>query len=130
MKRIICFIVLFVAIYAAFAAAYVREGRGVYREDLEQSLCYALDESFEELKVKMKDEDHLGSDVSNNEFLAMILQKMIDRKQADVDMRVDVVSLDVKKGFVDIQVHESLPNLPDCINDISIRKTVLLDRRV
>lgn len=105
--------------------------KACYKQELEEALSLSVSQTLKEV---MEQESYGIED--RNQFIAAFLQAMIVRTNSDADMTVSVISADMEKGMLDIEVkvvkEEKNAPLSKEIrqqgNEIIVRRTVIFDR--
>lgn len=105
--------------------------KACYKQELEEALSLSVSQTLKEV---MEQESYGIED--RNQFIAAFLQAMIVRTNSDADMTVSVISADMEKGMLDIEVkvvqEEKNALLSKEIrqqgNEIVVRRTVIFDR--
>lgn len=73
--------------------------KACYKQELEEALSLSVSQTLKEV---MEQESYGIED--RNQFIAAFLQAMIVRTNSDADMTVSVISADMEKGMLDIEV--------------------------
>ena len=105
--------------------------KACYKQELEEALSLSVSQTLKEV---MEQESYGIED--RNQFIAAFLQAMIVRTNSDADMTVSVISADMEKGMLDIEVKvvQEEKNTPlskeirQQGNEIIVRRTVIFDR--
>ncbi len=105
--------------------------KACYEQELEEALSLSVSQTLKEV---MEQESYGIED--RNQFIAAFLQALIVRTNSDADMTVSVISADMEKGMLDIEVkvvqEEKNALLSKGIrqkgNEIVVRRTVIFDR--
>ncbi len=105
--------------------------KACYKQELEEALSLSVSQTLKEV---MEQESYGIED--RNQFIAAFLQAMIVRTNSDADMTVSVISADMEKGMLDIEVKvvQEEKNAPlskeirQQGNEIIVRRTVIFDR--
>lgn len=74
-----------------------------YKQELEEALSVSVSQTLKEV---MEQESYGIED--RNQFIAAFLQALIVRTNSDADMTVSVISADMEKGILDIEVRERI----------------------
>ncbi len=105
--------------------------KACYEQELEEALSLSVSQTLKEV---MEQESYGIED--RNQFIAAFLQALIVRTNSDAEMTVSVISADVEKGMLDIEVRV-LPEEENALlskgirqkgNEIVVRRTVIFDR--
>ncbi|MCI9418559.1 MAG: hypothetical protein HFG32_00880 [Eubacterium sp.] len=105
--------------------------KACYEQELEEALSLSVSQTLKEV---MEQESYGIED--RNQFIAAFLQALIVRTNSDADMTVSVISADMEKGMLDIEVkvvqEEKNALLSKGIrqkgNEIVVRRTVIFNR--
>lgn len=100
---------------------------GCYQE-LEEALSVSVSQTLRE--VMEQDSFGIGN---REEFMAAFLQALVVRTNSDADMMVSVITADMEKGLLDIEVRERPVGrdqaiLPGEDREIVVRRTVIFER--
>lgn len=88
-----------------------------YKQELEEALSVSVSQTLKEV---MEQESYGIED--RNQFIAAFLQALIVRTNSDTDMTVSVISADMEKGILDIEVRERIRDV-----DMGNRETGQMD---
>ena len=77
-----------------------------YKQELEEALSLSVSQTLKEV---MEQESYGIED--RNQFIAAFLQALVMRTNSDADMTVSVISADMEKGMLDIEVKERIMDL-------------------
>ena len=77
-----------------------------YKQELEEALSLSVSQTLKEV---MEQESYGIED--RNKFIAAFLQALVMRTNSDADMTVSVISADMEKGMLDIEVKERIMDL-------------------
>lgn len=77
-----------------------------YKQELEEALSLSVSQTLKEV---MEQESYGIED--RNQFIAAFLQALVMRMNSDADMTVSVISADMEKGMLDIEVKERIMDL-------------------
>lgn len=79
--------------------------RASCKQELEEALSLSVSQTVKEVM------EQKGYGIENrNEFIAAFLQALILRTNSEADMTVSVITADMEKGLLDIEVKEYLPD--------------------
>lgn len=123
MKSVIVSSVCISAILLVLAIHTVIDGKSAALQELEDSLAVSVSQTMKEV---MEQESYGIQD--KNEFIASFLQALVMRTNSDVDMTVYVISADIERGLLDIEVKERFNFLNMGEQEISLRRTVIFER--
>lgn len=125
MKSVIISSVCISAILFVLAIQSVINAKSVCEQELEDSLSVAVSQTMKEVM----EQEHYGIE-NRNEWIAAFLQSMIIRTNSKTDLTVYVLCADEKKGIMDIEVEETFCLLNVIRKKISVRKTVIFEKKV
>ena len=114
----ICCILFAVMIQSAINSKSIREAE--LRDGLGTAISQTMREVMEQDGVGICDEETLISS-----FIQCLLMKV----SSDVDLKVSILSLDMKKGWMDVQVQAGYCDLNQKKKSITLRKTVIFDEK-
>lgn len=77
-----------------------------YKQELEEALSLSVSQTLKEV---MEQESYGIED--RNQFIAAFLQALVMKTNSDADMTVSVISADMEKGMLDIEVKERIMDL-------------------
>lgn len=123
MKSVIVSSICVSAILFVLAIHSTIDGQTSYVQELEESLALSVSQTMREVM----EQESFGIE-NKNEFIAAFLQALVLRSNSDVDMTVNVISADMEKGILDIEVKERVELLDACIQEIAVRRTVIFER--
>lgn len=123
MKQVIISAVCVSAILSVLAIQSVVDGKASYIQELEDALSVSVSQTMKEVM----EQESFGIE-NRNEFVAAFLQALVMRTNSDVDMTVYIISADVERGLLDIEVKERFNFLNMGEQEISIRRTVIFER--
>lgn len=123
MKQVIRSAVCVSAILSVLAIQSVVDGKASYVQELEDALSVSVSQTMREVM----EQDSFGIE-DRNEFVAAFLQALVMRTNSDVDMTVCVISADLERGLLDIEVKERFNFLNMGEQEIALRRTVILER--
>lgn len=92
------------------------------QNELEDSLSVAIEQSLENLKTKQN-----YSIANTDEFVADFIQNLIVSIESDSDIKVEILNVDFEKGLLDVNVVETFIQPNGSKNNVSCRKTVILE---
>lgn len=122
MKSMIISSVCINAVLFVLTIHTIIDGKTAYMQELEDSLAVSVSQTMKEVM----EQDSYGIE-NRNQFIAAFLQAMIVRTNSDVDMTVNVISLDIEKGLMDVEVREKVM-LGRVGEEISVRRTVIFEK--
>ncbi len=125
MKSVIVSSVCVSAVLFVLAIHTAIDGRTSYVQELEESLALSVSQTMREVM----EQESYGIE-NRNEFIAAFLQALVLRSNSDVDMTVNVISADMEKGILDIEVKEKVELLNACRQEIVVRRTVIFEREL
>lgn len=123
MKQVIISAVCVSAILSVLAIQSVVDGKASYIQELEDALSVSVSQTMKEVM----EQESFGIE-NRNEFVAAFLQALVMRTNSDVDMTVYVISADIERGLLDIEVKERFNFLNLGEQEISLRRTVIFER--
>lgn len=123
MKQVIISAVCVSAILSVLAIQSVVDGKASYIQELEDALSVSVSQTMKEVM----EQESFGIE-NRNEFVAAFLQALVIRTNSDVDMTVYVISADIERGLLDIEVKERFNFLNMGEQEISLRRTVIFER--
>ncbi len=123
MKQVIISAVCVSAILSVLAIQSVVDGKALYIQELEDALSVSVSQTMKEVM----EQESFGIE-NRNEFVAAFLQALVMRTNSDVDMTVYVISADIERGLLDIEVKERFNFLNMGEQEISLRRTVIFER--
>ncbi|MCM1246134.1 MAG: hypothetical protein NC293_10890 [Roseburia sp.] len=123
MKQVIRSAVCVSAILSVLAIQSVIDGKASYVQELEDALSVSVSQTMREVM----EQDSFGIE-DRNEFVAAFLQALVMRTNSDVDMTVCVISADLERGLLDIEVKERFNFLNMGEQEIALRRTVIFER--
>ena len=92
------------------------------QNELEDSLSAAVEQTLENLKIKKN-----YSIDNTDEFIADFLENLLVSIESDSDIKVEILSVDIEKGLLDVCVTETYRQPNGSMKDIRCRKTVILE---
>ncbi len=92
------------------------------QNELEDSLSAAVEQSLENLKIKKN-----YSIDNTDEFVADFLENLLVSIESDSDVKVEILSVDIEKGLLDVCVTETYRQPNGTKKNISCRKTIILE---
>ena len=101
MKSVILSSICVSAVLLVLAVQSEINGMACYTQELEEALSIAVSQTLKE--VMEQDRFGIGD---RNEFIAAFLQALVVRTNSDADMTVSVISADMERGLLDIDVKE------------------------
>lgn len=122
MKSVILSSVCISAVLFVLAIQSVIDGKTSYKQELEDSLAVSVSQTVREVM----EQESFGIE-NRNEFIAAFLQALVLRTNSDVDMTVNVISTDLEKGLMDIEVREKVSFLNVSEQEIAVRRTVIFE---
>ncbi len=125
MKSVIVSSICVSAVLFVLAIHTAIDGRTSYVQELEESLALSVSQTMREVM----EQESYGIE-NRNEFIAAFLQALVLRSNSDVDMTVNVISADMEKGILDIEVKEKVELLNACRQEIVVRRTVIFEREL
>lgn len=123
MKQVIISAVCVSAILSVLAIQSVIDGKASYVQELEDALSVSVSQTMKEVM----EQESFGIE-NRNEFIAAFLQALVMRTNSDVDMTVCVISADIERGLLDVEVKERFNFLNMGEQEISLRRTVIFQR--
>lgn len=123
MKQVIISAVCVSAILSVLAIQSVIDGKASYVQELEDSLSVSVSQTMKEVM----EQESFGIE-NRNEFIAAFLQALVMRTNSDVDMTVCVISADIERGLLDVEIKERVNFLNMGEQEISLRRTVIFQR--
>lgn len=124
MKSVIVSSVCISAILLVLAIHTVINGKAATLQELEDSLAVSVSQTMKEVM----EQESYGIQ-NKNEFIASFLQALVMRTNSDVDMTVNVISADMERGLMDIEVTEKISFLNMEEKEIKVRRTVIFERK-
>lgn len=122
MKSVILSSVCISAVLFVLAIQSVIDGKTSYKQELEDSLAVSVSQTVREVM----EQESFGIE-NRNEFIAAFLQALVLRTNSDVDMTVNVISTDLEKGLMDIEIREKVSFLNVSEQEIAVRRTVIFE---
>lgn len=95
------------------------------QNELEDSLSIAVEQSLENLKLNKS-----YSINNTDEFVADFLENLLVSIESDSDVTVEILSVDIEKGLLDVNVIETYKQPNGSVKSISCRKTVIMEEYV
>lgn len=92
-----------------------------YKQELEEALSMSVSQTLKEV---MEQESYGIED--RNQFIAAFLQALIVRTNSDADMTVSVISADMEKGILDIEVRERIRDVDEREGEVRQRENGIL----
>ncbi len=123
MKQVIISAVCVSAILSVLAIQSVIDGKASYVQELEDALSVSVSQTMKEVM----EQESFGIE-NRNEFIAAFLQALVMRTNSDVDMTVCVISADIERGLLDVEIKERFKFLNMGEQEISLRRTVIFQR--
>lgn len=123
MKSVIISSVCISAVLFVLAIQSIIDGKTSYTQELEDSLAVSVSQTMKEVM----EQESYGIQ-NKNEFIAAFLQALIMRTNSDVDMTVNVISVDMENGLLDIEVKEKVSILNIYEKEIAVRRTVIFEQ--
>lgn len=123
MKSVIVSSICVSSVLFVMAIHSVVDGQAAYVQELEDSLAVSISQTMKEVM----EQESYGIE-NRNEFIAAFLQALVLRSNSDVDMTVNVISADMEKGILDIEVKEKVELLNVYSREIAVRRTVILEK--
>lgn len=129
MKSVILSSICVSAVLLVLAIQSEINGMAYYTQELEEALSIAVSQTLKEVM----EQDQFGIS-DRNEFIAAFLQALVVRTNSDVDMTVSVISADMERGLLDIEVKERLSGEKESVllgedREISVRRTVIFEKK-
>lgn len=122
MKTVIISCVLVFLLIITSLILFTVYGQNTRQNELEDSLSIAVEQSLENLKINK------SYSVNNTEeFIADFLENLLISIESDSDIKVEILSVDVEKGLLDVNVIETFSQPNGSTKSISCRKTVILE---
>lgn len=105
--------------------------RASCKQELEEALSLSVSQTVKEVM----EQKSYGIE-NRNEFIAAFLQALILRTNSEVDLTVSVITADMEKGLLDIEVKECLPDIGISgrgieskeLCEIVVRRTVIFEK--
>lgn len=129
MKSIILCAICISSVLLVLAVQSGQNSMTCYKQELEEALSIAVSQTLKEVF----EQDSFGIE-NRNQFVAAFLQALIVRTNSDADMEVCILTADVERGLLDIEVKEKLPEGQSSVllakdREIIVRRTVVFDQR-
>ena len=129
MKSVILSSICVSAVLLVLAVQSEINGMACHTQELEEALSIAVSQTLKE--VMEQDRFGIGD---RNEFIAAFLQALVVRTNSDADMTVSVISADMERGLLDIEVKERLSGEKESVllgedREISVRRTVIFEKK-
>lgn len=129
MKSIILCAICISSVLIVLAVQSGQNSMTCYKQELEEALSIAVSQTLKEVF----EQDSFGIE-NRNQFVAAFLQALIVRTNSDADMEVCILTADVERGLLDIEVKEKLPEGQLSVllakdQEIIVRRTVVFDQR-
>lgn len=128
MKSIVLSAICISAVLLVLAIQSKINGMAYCSHELEEALSVSVSQTLKEVLEQESYGIH-----ERNEFIAAFLQALVVRTNSDADMKVSVISADMEKGLLDIEVRERLSGekesvLPEKDREIVVRRTVVFEK--
>lgn len=123
MKSVIVSSVCISAILFVLAIQSVIDGKTSYVQELEDALATSVSQTMKEVM----EQESYGIE-NRNEFIAAFLQALVMRTNSDADMTVRVISADMERGLLDIEIREKVSFFNQGEREIAVRRTVIFER--
>ncbi len=125
MKNIIISIVLIVLTIITALTLFTLYSQNTRENELDESLSIAVEQSLDNLKINK------SYDVNNTEeFIADFLENLLVLIESDSEIKVEVLSVDIDKGLLDVNVVETFKQPNGSTRTASCRKTIIMDEYV
>lgn len=122
MKTAIISCVLVLLLIITSLILFTIYGQNTRKNEVEDSLSIAVEQSLETLKIKKT------YNINNTEeFVADFLQNLLISIESDSEVEVNILSVDVEKGLLDVEVIETFSQPNGSTKSVSCRKTVILE---
>ena len=92
------------------------------QNELEDNLSTAVEQALENLKIKKS-----YSIDNTDEFVADFLENLLVGIESDSEIKVEILSVDIEKGLLDVNVTETYKQPNGSKKSISCRKTIILE---
>lgn len=123
MKSVILSSVCISSFLFVLAIHTIIDGKAAYLQELEDALSVSVSQTMKEVM----EQESYGIE-NRNEFIAAFLQALIVRTNSDVDMTVNVISVDLEQGLMDVEVVEEIQFLQMEAKRLSVRRTVIFEK--
>lgn len=124
MKNVaIGFILLLILVFTG-VTVYSIEGKTVRKNELDTNLGTAMEQSMTILTIDPTyDIDKENSD----HFIADFIENFLIKTTTDSTFQIEILSVDTKKGLLDVKVTETFKQFAGLPGKVSARKTVILE---
>jgi hypothetical protein len=113
-----CCILFVVLIQSSINSKSAREAE--IRDGLGTAISQTMREVMEQDSVGINNEETL---------ISSFVQSLLMKVSSDVDLKVRVISLDMKSGLMDVEVQASYDDIKQKKKTITIRRTVIFDEK-
>lgn len=122
MKNVIISIGLVMMMIITILILYTIYGQNTRQNEVEEALTVAVEQTLENMKIDK------SYDVNSvEEFIADFNQNLILAIESDSTLEVNILSVDIEKGLLDVEVVETFVQPNGSKGTVSCRKTVILE---
>lgn len=122
MKHTVYGIALAFVAVLIIAAVMTVSGRDVRENEMDKALNTAVEQSLEQLK------EEGGYEVADyQELIADFNQAMLLHISSDSDIKAEILTADLERGVLDVQITETYKTTSGKVKQSSCRKTVILE---
>lgn len=100
-------------------------GQNTRQNELDEALSAAVEQTLENMKINKS-----YSVDTTKEFIADFQQNLIVSIESDSELKVEILSVDIEKGLLDVYVTETFTQPNGTTNTATCRKTVVLEEYV
>lgn len=128
MKSVVLSAICISSVLLVLAVQSGQNSMSCYKQELEEALSIAVSQTLKEVF----EQDSFGIE-DRNQFIAALLQALIVKTNSDADMEVCILTADIERGLLDIEVKERLPEEQSSVllgrgREIAVRRTVVFDQ--
>lgn len=129
MKSVVLSAICISSVLLVLAVQSGQNSMSCYKQELEEALSIAVSQTLKEVF----EQDSFGIE-ERNQFIAAFLQALIVRTNSDADMEVCILTADIERGLLDLEVRERLPEGQSSVllgknREIIVRRTVVFDQQ-
>ena len=125
MKNTIIAIILVILTVITSLILLTLYGQNTRQNELDESLSVAVEQSLENLKI-----DKAYTINNTEEFIADFLENLIISIESDSEVKVEILSVDIDKGLLDVNVIETFNQPNGSTRTASCRKTIIMDEYI
>ncbi len=122
MKNVIISIGLIIMMLISVLILFTVYGQNTRQNEIDEALSVAVEQTLENYKI---DNNYVIKD--EKQFKADLVQNLIIAIESDSELTVNILSLDMEKGLLDVEAIEKFSQPNGSTGTVSSRKTVILE---